>query len=87
MKFKRLFTFKYARLVYGTIILIVGAVAMLFPIIPLGYVGVFIGSYLLHHRVPILGRLMDWLRKKDKKGRLQRFEDKVEQFFSANKVS
>lgn len=81
MKFRSLFTFKYARLVYGTIILIIGAVVMLFPVIPLGYVGVFVGSYLLHHKIPILRRVMDWLRKKDDKGRLQRFEEKVEHFF------
>lgn len=81
MKFKSLFTFKYARVVYGSIILVIGAVAMLFPIIPMGYVGVFVGSYLLHHKVPFLERVMNWLRRKDEKGRLQRFEDKVERFF------
>jgi hypothetical protein len=81
MKFKSLFTFKYARVVYGSIILAIGAATMLFPIIPMGYVGVFVGAYLLHHKIPFLERVMNWLRKKDKKGRLQGFEDKVEQFF------
>lgn len=86
MKFKRLFTFKHARLVYGIIILIIGAVAMLFPMIPLGYAGVFVGCYLLQHKIPFLRRVMDWLRRKDKKGRLQKFEDQVEQFFQKDEA-
>jgi hypothetical protein len=78
---KKLFTFKYARVVYGVIILIIGAVSMLLPMVPLGYAGLFVGAYLLHHRIPMLERLMNWLRKKDEQGRLQRFEDRVERFF------
>ena len=78
---RKLFTFKYARLVYGIIILIIGAVSMLLPMIPLGYIGLFVGAYLLHHRIPMLERLMDWLREQDKQGRLQRFEDRVDNFF------
>lgn len=78
---RKLFTFKYARIVYGSIILVIGAVSMLLPMIPLGYIGLFVGAYLLHHRIPMLERLMDWLREKDKQGRLQRFEDRVDNFF------
>jgi uncharacterized membrane protein HdeD (DUF308 family) len=80
---RRLFTFKYARVVYGIIVLLIGVVAMLIPMIPLGYVGVFIGAYLLHHRIPMLERLMNWLRERDDKGRLQGFEDWVEDLFQA----
>ena len=28
---------------------------MLFPMIPLGYVGVFVGAYLLHHKILLPG--------------------------------
>jgi hypothetical protein len=79
---RKLFTFKYARIVYGIIILIIGAMSMVLPMIPLGYIGLFVGSYLLHHRVPPLRRVMDWLREKDKKGRLQRFENWVDHLFN-----
>ncbi len=79
---RKLFTFKYARIVYGIIILIIGAISMVLPMIPLGYIGLFVGSYLLHHRVPPLRRVMDWLREKDKKGRLQRFENWVDHLFN-----
>jgi hypothetical protein len=78
---RKLFTFKYARIVYGIMILLIGAVSMLLPMVPLGYIGLFVGAYLLHHRIPMLERLLDWLRKKDDKGRLQRFEDRVDNFF------
>lgn len=78
---RKLFTFKYARVVYGIITMIIGAVSMLLPMIPLGYVGLFVGAYLLHHRIPMLERLMNWLREKDDKGRLQRFEERVDNFF------
>jgi len=78
---RRFFTFKYARVIYGTFILIVGLVFFMFPMIPLGYVLLFIGAYLLQHHIPVFARLMDWLRKRDKKGRLQQFENKVDRFF------
>ena len=82
---KKLFTFRHARIVYGIIIFLIGAVTMVLPMIPLGYIGLFVGSYLLHHRIPPLKRLMDWLRKKDDQGRLQKFEDRVDRFFQQEK--
>lgn len=78
---RKLFTFKYARVFYGTFTLILGGIFAMFPMIPLGYIFLFIGAYLLQHRIPIFRNLMKWLRKQDKKGRLQRFEDKVDRFF------
>jgi len=78
---RKLFTFKYARIVYGIIILLIGAVTMLLPMVPLGYIGVFVGAYLLHHRIPMLKRVMNWLRERDEEGRLQQFEDWVDDLF------
>ncbi|TXB61453.1 hypothetical protein [Phaeodactylibacter luteus] len=80
---KRLFTFPYARVVYGVIILLVGLILMCIPVIPFGYVGVFIGAYLLHHRIPLLGQAMEWLRQRDDSGRLKRFEKQVDELFAA----
>jgi UPF0716 family protein affecting phage T7 exclusion len=77
---KRLVTFKYSRVIYGTLFSIAGIFLMLIPLIP-GYVFLFIGILLLYHRVPFLKRFIFWLKKKDSKGYLTRVEEKVNAFF------
>jgi uncharacterized membrane protein HdeD (DUF308 family) len=79
---KRLFSFKHARIFYGVIIFILGLVFAMVPMIPLGYIFLFLGAYLLQHKIPIFSRFMIWLRKRDKKGKLEKFENKVDKFFS-----
>ncbi len=77
----KLFKFKYSRTVYGSIALVLGVVFALIPVIPVGYLFLFIGAFLLTHRIPIFRRFKRWLKKRDDKGRLEKIEEKMEAFF------
>lgn len=69
---------KYIRLVAGIIILLLGAVFMVVPFIPLGYIFIFAGLFLLSFYVPFLKKPVDKLKKKDKKNRFEEVEEKIE---------
>lgn len=69
---------KYIRLVAGIIILIFGAVFMQVPFIPLGYVFIIAGLLLLSSYIPPLERLIDKIRKKDDKNRVENVEKKLD---------
>lgn len=69
---------KYIRLVAGIIILMLGAVFMLVPFIPLGYVFIIAGLLLLASYIPPLKRLIDKIRKKDDKNRVEKVEKKLD---------
>lgn len=69
---------KYIRLVAGIIILILGAVFMIVPFIPLGYIFLFAGLFLLSFYIPAFKKPIDKLRKKDKKNRFDKVEDKID---------
>lgn len=77
----KLFKFKYSRTIYGSIALVLGVVFALIPVIPIGYIFLFIGAFLLTHRIPIFRRFKRWLRKRDDKGRLKKIEQKMEAIF------
>ena len=77
----KLFKFKYSRTVYGSIALVLGVVFALIPVIPVGYLFLFIGAFLLTHRIPIFMRFKRWLKKRDNRGRLEKIERKMEAFF------
>lgn len=70
---------KYIRLVAGIIAVLLGGVFMLIPFIPLGYVLLFAGLFLLAHYIPFLRKLVDKLKKKDHKGRVEKVEKKIEE--------
>tara|TARA_R110002049_G_scaffold289495_2_gene472364 strand:+ start:2168 stop:2434 length:267 start_codon:yes stop_codon:yes gene_type:complete len=80
MKFNP-FRFKYARIVYGSIFLLLGGVFALFPMIPLGYAFLFASFILLAKKVPALNKWIRWLKIKDKSGRLKMVEGKLNNFF------
>lgn len=82
-KMRRLVTFKNSRIVYGTLFSIAGIILMLIPIIP-GYVFLLMGILLLHRKVPIFGRLLKWLKKKDRKGYLDRVESRLNGIFNTS---
>lgn len=69
---------KNLRLIIGIIVLVAGGVFMIIPFIPLGYILLFIGAFLLAPKVPFLRKFMNWLKKKDKSGKLEKAEDKVD---------
>lgn len=77
----KIFQFKYARMVYGSFLLVVGSVLFLIPMLPFGYIFVFMGGYLLADRIPFFRKWKRWLKKRDKKGRLENIETKISTFF------
>lgn len=50
---------------------------MIVPFIPLGYIFLFAGLFLLAYRIPFLEKYLDKIRKKDKKGRVEKVEKKI----------
>ena len=68
---------KYIRLATGLIILILGIVFMMFPFIPLGYLFVIAGLFLLAYQIPVLYKLINKIKHKDKKGRVEKVEKKI----------
>ncbi|MFW5656927.1 MAG: hypothetical protein ACOC2F_09025 [Bacteroidota bacterium] len=70
---------KYVRIGISVILLILGAVFMLLPFIPLGYLFIIAGIFLLVPYVSFFKRWLDYFKKKDKKNRVERVEDKVNQ--------
>ena len=70
---------KYIRLTAGIIFLILGAVFIVIPFIPLGYLFLIAGLFLLAYYIPSLNKILNKVRKKDKKGRVEKVEEKVNQ--------
>jgi len=80
----------YIRLILGSIVLIIGLVSMVLPFLPLGYIFTLGGLFILSPYIPYLKRLIAYLEKNDKKGRVKKanekfseFEKKAEQHFSS----
>jgi hypothetical protein len=63
--------------VAGIIIVIFGAVFMMVPFIPLGYVFLIAGLMLLTSYIPPLKRLIEKFREKDDKNRVEKVEKKI----------
>ncbi len=69
---------KYIRPVAGIIFLAMGSVFMLIPFIPLGYIMIFIGLFLLAAQLPFLRKWIKKLKHKDDKGRVEKVENGIE---------
>ena len=59
-------------------ILLAGIVFMLIPFIPIGYILIITGAFFLAPSVPFIGRMLDKLKKKDKKNRVEKAEHKFD---------
>ncbi len=70
---------KYLRPVVGGIILLLGAVFMLVPFIPLGYIFLFGGLFLLSTDIPIFRKWLNKAKSKDKKNRIEKVEETVDE--------
>jgi hypothetical protein len=70
---------KFIRPVIGIIILILGGVFMLVPFIPLGYIFLFGGLFLLSTKIPIFKKWLDKAKSKDKKGKIEKVEKIVDE--------
>jgi uncharacterized membrane protein YbaN (DUF454 family) len=69
---------KYIRPVVGGIILLLGAVFMIVPFIPLGYIFLFGGLFLLSTEIPVFRKWLEKAKSKDKKNRIEKVEKTVE---------
>lgn len=69
---------KYIRLVAGLILLVLGAVFMLIPFIPLGYIFLIASLFLLASYIPALNRIIEKMRRKDKKAKVDKVEKKIQ---------
>ncbi|MFW6371917.1 MAG: hypothetical protein ACOC10_12005 [Bacteroidota bacterium] len=69
---------KYLRPVVGAVILLLGAVFMVVPFIPLGYIFLFGGLFLLSTEIPIFKKWLEKAKSKDDKGRVEKVEKKVD---------
>jgi uncharacterized membrane protein YbaN (DUF454 family) len=72
---------KNLRLITGITILVLGIAFMVVPFIPLGYIFLFIGAFLLANKIPFLRKFMKWLKRKDDTGKLDKAEEKVNKVF------
>jgi len=71
---------KNLRYLIGGVIFFLGAVFMFVPFIPLGYLFLAIGAFLLSPVIPALRKLVKFIEKKDKSNRIKRAEEKVDQY-------
>ncbi len=69
---------KYLRPVAGSIILLLGMVFMVVPFIPLGYIFLFGGLFLLSTEIPIFKKWLNKAKSKDKKNRIEEVEKTVD---------
>ena len=69
---------KYIRPVAGAIILLLGLIFMVVPFIPLGYIFLFGGLFLLSTEIPLFKKWLGKAKSKDKKDRIEKVEKKVE---------
>lgn len=76
-----IFKFKYSRIIYGVLFLLLGGVFALLPMIPLGYIFIFASFLLLAKKIPLLNKWIRWLKLKDKSGKLKKVERKLNKFF------
>jgi uncharacterized membrane protein HdeD (DUF308 family) len=70
---------KHVRTVVGIIILILGGIFMLVPFIPLGYIFLFGGLFLLSTKIPIFKKRLDKAKSKDKKGKIEKVEKMIDE--------
>lgn len=70
---------KYLRPVTGAVILLLGLVFMVVPFIPLGYIFLFGGLFLLSTEIPIFKKWLNKAKSKDKKNRIEKVEKKVDE--------
>lgn len=69
---------KYLRPVIGGIILLFGAVFMVVPFIPLGYIFLFGGLFLLSTEIPLFKKWLNKAKSKDNKNRIENVEKTVD---------
>jgi hypothetical protein len=69
---------KYLRPVAGGFILLLGIVFMVVPFIPLGYIFLFGGLFLLSTEIPLFKKWLNKAKSKDKKNRIEKAENIID---------
>ncbi|RED94896.1 hypothetical protein [Marinoscillum furvescens] len=67
----------YLRYVLGVLIGLIGVVFMFIPFIPIGYLLIFMALFILSPKIPFLKKYVRFLKRKDKDGRLNKLEKKI----------
>lgn len=67
----------YLRYVLGILIGLLGVVFMFIPFIPIGYLLIFAALFILSPKIPFLRKYVRFLKRKDKDGRLNKLEKKI----------
>nr|MBD3621266.1 hypothetical protein [Sunxiuqinia sp.] len=67
------------RYIIGGIVLLFGALFMFIPFIPLGYVFLGVGAFLLSPAIPALKRLIKFVEKKDPSDKIKKMEEKTDE--------
>lgn len=65
--------------IIGGIVLLFGALFMFIPFIPLGYVFLGVGAFLLSPAIPALKRLIKFVEKKDPSDKIKKMEEKTDE--------
>ena len=71
---------KDLRYLIGGVIFFLGTVFMFVPFIPLGYLFLAIGAFLLSPVIPAFRKPVKFTEKKDKSNRIKRAEEKADQY-------
>jgi uncharacterized membrane protein len=69
---------KYIRPLVGILSLILGTAFLVIPFIPLGYILLIAGLFLLTPNIPVLKKAINKLKKKDDGGKIEKVEGKVD---------
>ena len=68
------------RYLIGGLVFLLGILFMFVPFIPLGYVCLGIGAFLLSPAIPALKRLIKFVKKKDPTNKVKKMEEKTDEF-------
>ncbi|KOH42738.1 hypothetical protein [Sunxiuqinia dokdonensis] len=68
------------RYLIGGLVFLLGILFMFVPFIPLGYVCLGIGAFLLSPAIPALKRLIKFVEKKDPTNKVKKMEEKTDEF-------
>jgi uncharacterized membrane protein HdeD (DUF308 family) len=65
---------KYIMPILGTFLLLIGITFMIFPFLPFGYLFTIIGILFLATSIPFFKKIINYLKKKDKKNIVEKAE-------------
>lgn len=67
----------YIQYAIGTLVGVAGIAFMFIPFIPVGYLLLFLALFILSPKIPFFKKIIRFLKKKDKKGQINKAEEKI----------